>query len=101
MERKQPAGRLPCHGTSRDCHGGKRWSDVVDVCNTAIGVFQECGHKLWWASQLIDLGDAYRYRNEPGDLDRARETYQQSLDMYIEMGAPGYLKVLKECLVDL
>jgi hypothetical protein len=73
----------------------------VDACNIAIGVFQECGHKLWWARQLIDLGDAYRNRNEPGDLDRARETYQQFLDMYIEMGAPRYIKVLKECLVDL
>ena len=40
-------------------------------------------------------------RNEPGDLERARETYQQSLDMFTEMGAPGYIKVLEERLGDL
>jgi hypothetical protein len=40
-------------------------------------------------------------RNEPGDLDRARETYQQSLDMFTEMGALGYIKVLEDRLGDL
>ena len=33
-----------------------------------------------------------------GDLERARQTYQQSLDMFTEMGAPGYIKVLEERL---
>ena len=74
----------------------KRWCDAVAACNTAIEVYKECSHKLWWARQLIDLGDAYLGRNEPGDLEHARETYQQSLDMFTEMGAPGYIKVLEE-----
>ena len=46
-------------------------------------------------------GDTLAGRNEPGELDRARETYQQSLDMFAEMGAPGYIKVLEERLWDL
>jgi len=77
----------------------ERWTDAMDACNTAIEVFEECGHKLWWARQLIDLGDAIMGRSEPGDLERARETFQQSLDMFTEMGAPGYIKVLEERLV--
>jgi hypothetical protein len=40
-------------------------------------------------------------RNEPGDLERAWETYQQSLDMFTEMGAPGYIQVLEERLKDM
>jgi hypothetical protein len=79
----------------------QRWSDMVAACNAAIGVFKGCGHKLWWARQLIDLGDAYRYRNEPGDQDCARVTYQQTLDMYTEMGAPGYIRVLEERLAEI
>lgn len=40
-------------------------------------------------------------RNEPGDLERARDIYKQSLDMFTEMGAPGYIKVLEERLGEL
>ena len=79
----------------------KHWKDAVATCNTAIGVFKECGHKLWWARQLIDLGDAYLGRDEPGDLQRARETYQKSLGMYTDMGSPGYIRVLEERLADM
>ena len=51
-------------------------------------------------SQRVVLGDATVEaalvgRNEPGDLDRARETYQQSLEMFSEMGASGYIEVLE------
>ncbi len=52
-------------------------------------------------AQRAILGDAFVGRNEPGDLERARETYQQSLDMFTEMGAPGYIQVLEERLKDL
>ena len=77
------------------------WQDAIDASHTAITVFKACDHKLWWARQLIDLGDAYLGRNEAGDLERARETYQQSLGMYTEMGSPGYIKVLEERLGEL
>ena len=50
---------------------------------------------------LADLGDALAKRNEPGDLERARVTYQQALDMFTEMGAPGYIQVLEERLLDI
>ena len=40
-------------------------------------------------------------RNEPGDLERARDIYKQSLDMFTEMGASGYIKVLEERLANL
>jgi hypothetical protein len=34
-------------------------------------------------------------------VERNRETYQQSLDLFTEMGAPGYIKVLEERLGNL
>jgi hypothetical protein len=79
----------------------KRWTDAVEACSTAIQVFKGSNHKLWWARQLIDLGDAYLGRKESGDIELAWETYQHSLDMFTEMGAPGYIQVLEQRLADL
>jgi hypothetical protein len=71
------------------------------VCEKSIEIYQIRGYRWRWARKLIDLGDALVGRNEPGDLEKARETYQQSLDMFTEMGAPGYIKVLEERLGEL
>ncbi|MFL7892052.1 MAG: hypothetical protein AB8I56_08305, partial [Anaerolineales bacterium] len=75
-----------------------RWNEAIDSCETFIEISQKCGQYWELARKLIDLGDAYMGRNKPGDRERARETYQQSLDMFTEMGAPGYIKVLEERL---
>ena len=77
------------------------WDEAIEACRTSIEMYKNCHYRLGWAHKLIDLGDALSGRNEPGDLERARETYQQSLDMFTEMGAPGYIKVLEERLANL
>ena len=79
----------------------ERWEDAIAVCETYIEICQWGGYRWKLARWLVDLADTFVGRNEPGDLDRARETYQQSLDMFTEMGAPGYIKVLEERLGDL
>jgi class 3 adenylate cyclase/tetratricopeptide (TPR) repeat protein len=76
----------------------QRWKDAVIAINTSIEILKSCGFNWAWARRLIDLGDALVGRNEPDDLERALEIYQQSLDMFTEMGAPGYIKVLEERL---
>jgi tetratricopeptide (TPR) repeat protein len=78
----------------------ERWGDAVPASESSIGIYQNCGYRLAWARRLIDLGDALIGRKEPGDLERAQETYKKSLDMFTEMGAPGYIKVLDERLKD-
>jgi tetratricopeptide (TPR) repeat protein len=78
-----------------------RWKDAIEACKTSIEICQKCGEHWDWARRLIDLGDALVGRSEPGDLERARETYQQSLDMFTEMGAPGYIEVLEKRLLDI
>jgi hypothetical protein len=47
---------------------------------------------------LLELGDSYAQRNNPGDSGRACETYQQSLVIITEMGATGFMRVLEERL---
>ena len=79
----------------------ERWGEAILVCESLIESYRSGGYRWLLARRLIDLGDALVGRNEPSDLERARETYQQSLDMFTEMGAPGYIKVLEERLGDL
>jgi len=76
------------------------WDKAVEASRTSIEIYKNCGHRWGWARRLIDLGDALVGRNQSGDLKRARKTYQQSLDMFTEMGAPGYVRVLEERLAD-
>jgi tetratricopeptide (TPR) repeat protein len=75
-----------------------RWDEAIAVCESSIDSYQRGGYRWKWARKLIDLGDALSSRNVPGDQDSARESYQQSLDMFTEMGAPGYIQVLEERL---
>jgi tetratricopeptide (TPR) repeat protein len=77
-----------------------RWEEVISACESSIESYSSGGFRWDTARYLIDLGDALIGRNEPGDLDRAREAFRQSLDMFTEMGAPGYVKVLEERLAD-
>jgi tetratricopeptide (TPR) repeat protein len=79
----------------------EHWSGALAASESLIKIFENSGQRWNWARMLIDLGDALAARNEPGDLERAKETYQQSLDMFTEMGAPGYIKVLEERLENL
>jgi tetratricopeptide (TPR) repeat protein len=77
------------------------WTEAVTACEESLEIFQIGGYRWRKARTLIDLGDAFRERNAPGDLERARETYQHSLQVFSEMGAPGYIKVLEERLLDI
>ena len=79
----------------------KRWNDAVKFSEITIDIMKISKYHWGLARKLIDLGDALIGRNEPGDLERARETYQQSLDMFTEMGAPGYIRVIEERRGDL
>jgi tetratricopeptide (TPR) repeat protein len=76
----------------------ERWHEAVAVCESLVEICERSNHRWDWARRLIDLADAVTCRKEPGDIERAREIYQQSLDMFTEMGAPGYIKVLEERL---
>jgi class 3 adenylate cyclase/tetratricopeptide (TPR) repeat protein len=70
--------------------------EAVSLCHTLIDLYQAGGFRWRHARTLIDLGDALAGRNGPGDLGQAQATYQQALDMFTEMGSPGYVQVLEK-----
>ena len=72
------------------------WGESIAACQSLIEICQRTGYRWEWARRLIDLADAFMQRDEPGDQELARQNLQQSLDMFTEMGAPGYIKVLEE-----
>jgi tetratricopeptide (TPR) repeat protein len=76
----------------------RRFSEAIDVCYILIHIYQAGGCRWQHARRLIDLGEALAGRCEPGDLEQARATYQQALDMFTKMGAPGYVQVLEQRL---
>jgi tetratricopeptide (TPR) repeat protein len=78
-----------------------RWNEAIEASKKSIEINKNYGHRWGWARRLIDLGDALLGRHAPGDLEQARQTYQQSLDMFTEMAAPGYIKVLEDRLGNL
>ena len=78
-----------------------RWDEALTACVSSINIYKNCHYKWMWARRLIDLGDVLTYRSESGDRERACITYQQSLDMFTEMGMPVYVKVLEERLGEL
>jgi hypothetical protein len=63
-----------------------------------IDIYRAGGYKWNWARQLIDLGDVLIGRGLPGDREQAEHVYRQSLEMFTEMGAPGYIQVLAQRL---
>jgi tetratricopeptide (TPR) repeat protein len=78
-----------------------RWEETVSKYLSLVDSYQKAGNRWEWARRLIDLGDALLARDDPGDRDRAQHAYHQSLEMFTDMGAPGYVQVLQQRLGDM
>jgi len=76
----------------------ERWGEAVAACESLIEICERSGHRWEWARRLIDLADALIQREEPGDQEQVRQHLRQSLDMFTEMGASGYMSVIQERL---
>jgi class 3 adenylate cyclase/tetratricopeptide (TPR) repeat protein len=77
-----------------------RWDEAAANCQALIDVYQAGVYRWKHARQLINLADVLISRDLPGDREQAQQVYRQSLDMFTEMDAPGYIQVLEERLGD-
>lgn len=59
-----------------------------------IEIYQRCGYRWEWAPWLIDLGDVVLNWDRPGDHEQAAKACLQSLEMFTEMSASGFIRVL-------
>jgi tetratricopeptide (TPR) repeat protein len=76
----------------------EHWYKAISTWQILIDIYRTGGYRWLWARHLIDLGDALLSQNGPGDREGAQQAYRQSLEMFTEMGAPGYVKVLEQRL---
>jgi len=67
------------------------WDRAISALQDRIGIFQTASFRWRQARDLVRLGDALRLRGTHGDLERAAGAYRQSLEMFTEMGASGYV----------
>jgi tetratricopeptide (TPR) repeat protein len=72
-----------------------RWEEAVSKRLARLDMCQVDGNRNAWAWNLIPLGDDLLSRNAPGDREQAQQIYHQSLEMFTEMGATGYIQVLE------
>jgi tetratricopeptide (TPR) repeat protein len=74
------------------------WEKAITAYQTLIDIYQAAEYRMEWARWLIDLGDVLLKRDGPGDREKAREAFLQSLEIFTELEAPGYIQVLEERL---
>jgi hypothetical protein len=72
------------------------WETAIDAMERFIKFAELISYRWGHARFLLEWGDVCQARNAAGDLEHARELYQQSLDMFSEMGADGYVRVVSE-----
>jgi len=95
MEQTGPVEVIPPDGKDQK-HLMFRYANGVTMYH--VDIYKHGEYRWEWARQLIDLGDALIGRDGPGDREKAQETYQQSLNLFKEMGARGYIKVVNASL---
>jgi class 3 adenylate cyclase/tetratricopeptide (TPR) repeat protein len=79
----------------------KEWDKAMEGYATYLALVEGAEQRWEVARTYLDWADIYVSRDELDDRDRAQELYRKSLDMFTEMGADGYVKVVKERLDDL
>ncbi|MBE0411635.1 MAG: hypothetical protein IBX69_18060 [Anaerolineales bacterium] len=79
----------------------KEWDAAVEGLERFIGYAEGNGMRWEHARLLLEWGDVCLAWGAAGDLDKARELYQQSLEMFTEMGARGYVRGVSKRLTRL
>jgi tetratricopeptide (TPR) repeat protein len=68
---------------SRACGGLNEHDQAITYCLQAIDLYQTTGNKYFQAQTLARLGDVY---HAVSDLTAARDTWQQALAIFDELG---------------
>ncbi len=68
----------------------RQWSTAFTAFETARAHAAQHGIRWQHAQTLHEWAEAHLARNEPGDVDRARELLHESLALFEEMNVPKY-----------
>jgi tetratricopeptide (TPR) repeat protein len=71
----------------------KKWEKAIQKLKGLVTVFKDHDQKWEVARALLSWAEVYKIRAEIGDYELAQEMYQNSLEMFAQMGAEGYVKL--------
>jgi predicted ATPase/class 3 adenylate cyclase len=75
-----------------------RWEESFAAYEDLIETFSQKGYRWEHAHTLCDWGDVYVSRGEPTDLEAARKLYNQSMEIYDDVGAAWYKEQIEKRL---
>jgi class 3 adenylate cyclase/tetratricopeptide (TPR) repeat protein len=76
----------------------KKWEKAIQKLKGLVSVFKDHDQKWEVARALLSWAEVYKIRSEIGDYELAQEMYQKSLEMFAQMGAEGYVKLINNRL---
>ncbi|MGC9320549.1 MAG: ATP-binding protein [Armatimonadota bacterium] len=78
-----------------------RWNDALAIAESNVDRRRRTGDRMRQAYALFVVGDCLHERNGPGDQERARQAYQQSLALFNEMESEGHAQAVRQRLASL
>jgi class 3 adenylate cyclase/tetratricopeptide (TPR) repeat protein len=77
------------------------WEKATQALERFINFMDKLNNRWEVARAWMDWGDVCVARASEGDFDKAREKYSQSLDLFTDMGANGFIRLVQERLDNL
>jgi tetratricopeptide (TPR) repeat protein len=77
----------------------KRWEEAISHSSSLLDWFTRAGRRWNVAHTLLELAEIYRLRGGPGDRERAIDLYDQARVIFAEIGATGYVEIVKNRLL--
>jgi class 3 adenylate cyclase/tetratricopeptide (TPR) repeat protein len=77
------------------------WKVALQRLERLFDFATSCDYRCEMARTLLEWGDVYVARGAAGDVDKAREQYNQSLELFTQMGANGFIRLVQERLDNL
>lgn len=73
-------------------------NQAIQALETLLVETQRAGQRGDQACALLMLVDAHIARESPGDPEQAKGHHHQAVELFEEIGAPGYIVVARERL---
>lgn len=102
-EEKHSAARLPewyllpyrLWTLSELAVAGKRWDEAISLMTELVEITSTTDKPWERAHRLLELAEIHRRRSDADDSETAQTLYKVALQMFSEMGATGFVEVIK------
>jgi tetratricopeptide (TPR) repeat protein len=75
------------------------WEEAIEKTEALLQGYTMIGLHWKEAHTLLELAEIYRLRGGPGDKEKALDLYGQAEEIFAEIGATGYVEIVKNRLL--